>query len=141
MIRPGTGTGPLVSPTRQRWVLPLPPELDSPHRARDFLRRALTEGTADTHELDLVETVLLLASELVTNAALHGRSELVVELTLDLSVVHVAVADENSRMPQPQPEDLDALDGRGMALVDALAARHGVEPRPLGKAVWFELDR
>lgn len=127
-----------MSATRQRWVLPLPPELSSPSRARTFLRRALDERHLD---VDAVEIALLLASELVTNAALHGRSELVVELTVDAAVVHVAVADENSRFPQPQPEDPDALDGRGMALVDALAARHGIEVRPLGKAVWFELDR
>ncbi len=36
-------------------------------------------------------------------------------------------------------EDPDALDGRGLALVDALSEQWGVEDRPLGKAVWFDV--
>ena len=35
--------------------------------------------------------------------------------------------------------DPDALTGRGMTLVEALADRHGVDLSPLGKTVWFDV--
>jgi hypothetical protein len=77
----------------------------------------------------------------VTNAVLHGRSEVCVEVEVLDAVVRIAVFDENSRHPSPVSEDPNALDGRGLALVDAVASSWGVEDRPLGKAVWFELPR
>jgi hypothetical protein len=36
--------------------------------------------------------------------------------------------------------DLSRDHGRGLAIVDALASAWGVEPRLLGKAVWFDLN-
>jgi anti-sigma regulatory factor (Ser/Thr protein kinase) len=86
---------------------------------------------------------MLLLSELVTNAVLHGRSEVCVEVDgaagVDGGVVRISVLDENSRHPVQVAQDPDALDGRGLALVQAVADRWGVEQRPMGKAVWFEL--
>ena len=86
------------------------------------------------------DDALLLTSELVTNAVLHGRSEVCVEVTPAAESVRIAVLDENSRHPAPVREDHDALDGRGLALVAAVATRWGVDDRPLGKSVWFELS-
>jgi anti-sigma regulatory factor (Ser/Thr protein kinase) len=116
----------------------LPAELSSVRSARRFVAEwcAAAGLTADR-----CDDALLLASELVTNAVLHGRSEVVVEVETSGRRVRVIVADENSRRPQPVPEDPNALDGRGLALVDAVAVRWGVDERPLGKAVWFELER
>jgi hypothetical protein len=34
----------------------------------------------------------------------------------------------------------DATAGHGLKIVNMLAARWGVEARPAGKTVWFELD-
>jgi anti-sigma regulatory factor (Ser/Thr protein kinase) len=89
---------------------------------------------------DRRDDALLLTSELVTNAVLHGRSGVCIELTSRSGRLRIAVLDENSRHPVAVAEDPDALDGRGLALVDALALRWGVEDRPMGKAVWFELS-
>ena len=88
---------------------------------------------------DVVDTLLLLTAELVTNAVLHGRSEVVLSVGRNGSRVRVGVGDENTRLPQRRESDLDALNGRGMALVEALADSHGVEVTPLGKTVWFDV--
>ncbi|NIZ91678.1 ATP-binding protein [Kineosporiaceae bacterium B12] len=88
---------------------------------------------------DVVDTLLLLTAELVTNAVLHGRSEVVLRLGRVGSRVRVGVGDENTRLPHRGDLDPDALTGRGMTLVEALADRHGVDLSPLGKTVWFDV--
>ncbi|NAZ82274.1 ATP-binding protein [Kineococcus sp. R8] len=88
---------------------------------------------------DVVDTLLLLTAELVTNAVLHGRSEVVLSLGRLGSRVRVGVGDENTRLPQRGDLDPDALTGRGMTLVEALADRHGVDLSPFGKTVWFDV--
>ena len=109
--------------------------MTSVRQARGFVREQcigfqLTDRVRDQ--------VLLLASELVTNAILHGRSEVRVEVRCVDFHVRVTVHDENSRHPVVVSEDPEALDGRGLALVDALASSWGVDEEPGGKAVWFE---
>ena len=125
---PGTGAA----------LLTLPPELRSIRTARLFVGEHCRLAGLSPERCD---DALLLASELVTNAVLHGRSEVCVEVEERGAVLRVSVLDENSRHPAPVAEDPDALDGRGLALVEALSQRWGVEDRPLGKAVWFELAR
>jgi len=116
----------------------LPADLTSVRAARRFVaERCAAAGLS----ADRCDDALLLTSELVTNAVLHGRSEVEVVVASTARRVRIEVADENSRRPQPVPEDPNALDGRGLALVDAVALRWGVDDRPLGKAVWFELER
>jgi anti-sigma regulatory factor (Ser/Thr protein kinase) len=119
-------------------LLTLPPELRSVRAARVFVAERCEDAQLSAERCD---DALLLTSELVTNAVLHGRSEVALEVEVEDDHVRVSIVDENSRHPVPVEEDADALDGRGLALVDALARRWGVEDRPLGKAVWFELAR
>ena len=88
---------------------------------------------------DVVDTLLLLTAEVVTNAVIHGRSDVVLRLGRHGSRVRVGVGDENTRVPMRREADPDALDGRGMALVEALADAHGVEVRPAGRLVWFDV--
>jgi anti-sigma regulatory factor (Ser/Thr protein kinase) len=117
--------------------LRLPAELASVRTARRFVaERCAVLGLS----AERCDDALLLTSELVTNAVLHGRSEVQVEVSGSPQRVRIAVVDENSRHPHRVSQDPDALDGRGLALVDAVALGWGVEDRPIGKAVWFELD-
>lgn len=88
---------------------------------------------------DTCETVALLTSETVTNAITHGRSEARVRVRLLHRAVRVEVADENSRHPQTQEPDVEALDGRGLSIIGLLASRWGVLDQPFGKIVWFEV--
>jgi anti-sigma regulatory factor (Ser/Thr protein kinase) len=83
----------------------------------------------------------LLTSELVTNAIVHGSGDatLVVEVARDH--LHVEVLDSAPmRNLQPLQVEPSSEHGRGLAIVDALASSWGVEPRYVGKAVWFDLD-
>ena len=88
---------------------------------------------------DVVDTLLLLTAELVTNAVLHGRSEVVLRVGRAGSRVRIGVGDENTRLPQRRESDPEALNGRGMALVEALADAHGIEVEAFGKTVWFDV--
>lgn len=88
------------------------------------------------------ETALLLASELVTNALLHtGEEEMELRATCDGVRLRVAVADSDPSPPQPVhgPDEPPRGRGRGLWLMERLAARWGSEEIPGGKRVWFEV--
>lgn len=117
-------------------MLTLPAALQSVRLARRFVR-----DHCDGHQLPvgLCDDAVLLTSELVSNAVLHGRSQVQLQVSRKGRFLHVSVHDENSRHPARVREDPNALDGRGLALVAALASAWGVQDDPTGKAVWFEL--
>lgn len=123
-------------PETVRVVTSLPPNDHSAAQGRRFVRKVLL-SCALPH---VVDTAVLLASELITNAVLHGRSE--VELTVEITGagVKVSAADMNSRMPVMQSADEHALDGRGIAIVNLLASSWGVTSTDDGKIVWFCLE-
>ena len=104
--------------------------------ARDIVAECCTQAECDE---ELTATAVLLASELVTNAFTHGRSEARVQVTASTTRVRVEVGDDNSRLPAPVAQDADALDGRGLTIVAMLSARWGVQEQEIGKTVWFEL--
>jgi anti-sigma regulatory factor (Ser/Thr protein kinase) len=92
-------------------------------------------------DAQLVEVAALLVSELVTNAVTHAGSEVQVIIGSgnDYAVLRVEVGDFSSTPPTLGGFDLDAMSGRGLALVEALSDRWGVETHNSGKRVWFEL--
>lgn len=90
---------------------------------------------------EVVEALVLLASELVSNVVLHARTPCEVSIDRVDDHLRVEVRDGSDRLPtqRPVPDPL-ALSGRGMLLVDRLSDRHGAEPLAAGgKLVWFEL--
>lgn len=115
-------------------VLELAPTTDSVPMARRFARAALRESSAD------VDTVLLLVSEVVTNAVLHARSDirLVVEDRQD--VARVEVHDSSRISPRMHHFRLASATGRGLRMLDQLSRTWGVEVvSGTGKVVWFEV--
>ena len=86
------------------------------------------------------ETGALVSSEIVTNAVRHGTGVLAVHLDLSLveGTARFAVEDPNPSLPVAREEDLSALDGRGLFLVEALANRWGSVATDRGKVVWCE---
>ena len=114
----------------------LPIGAASPGAARRFTLSTLSAWDLDAHR-DIAE---LLVSELVTNAINHGRTTCLLELTATSTVLRAAVADDGDGAPQLRYAGPEAESGRGLAIVEALASRWGVEPTSSGKVVWFELN-
>jgi len=111
----------------------LPNSRRSPALARTLLRQALL-GCPPAK----VEAAELLVSELVTNAVRHAETDLLLHIALDPRI-HVAVEDTSAdpiREPLPFGDD-DS--GRGLAIVEAMAASWGWERTRFGKQTWFEL--
>jgi len=112
-------------------------------RARELLSDALSRSTSGSAMHD----VLLLTTELVTNAVRHAEVD--EDRTLELSVeaqpdrVRVAVTDPGGDS-RPQVRDLDVTvpGGMGLFLVDQLSSRWGAERVHGGSTrVWFALPR
>jgi len=122
-----------------RLELRLPQTAGSVRRARRTIAAFLDPAEVPDR---VVDDLLLLVSELVTNALVHAGSPAVVRLDADVERIKVAVADNepDRSLSIVEPDPLSSR-GRGVLLVDRLAARWGVEPRQEGKIVWFELPR
>jgi serine/threonine-protein kinase RsbW len=95
---------------------------------------------------DLGETARLLVSEAATNAVLHSASGEVggsfeVRCQLARERLRVEVHDGGApHSPRRRVHQLDALTGRGLELVDLLAARWGWTGGTTGRVLWFELE-
>ncbi|MFD3731313.1 SpoIIE family protein phosphatase [Streptomyces sp. NPDC058632] len=112
-----------------------PPEPESVAKARRFVRATLGDAAPGT-----VDTAQLLVSELVTNAVLHARTEIEVTARAGDDGVLVRVSDrrpERGLVPYESPAYTGS--GQGLALVERLASRYGVDTGDAGKTVWFEL--
>jgi PAS domain S-box-containing protein len=114
----------------------LDPVPGSARRARAFVSEALEQAG----QAELEESATLLVSELVTNAILHARTSIEVAVAATAATVYVGVRDSSGQLPARRDYGTRATTGRGLALVDLIAARHGTETHDDGsKTVWFEL--
>jgi anti-sigma regulatory factor (Ser/Thr protein kinase) len=86
------------------------------------------------------DVAVLLVSELVTNALLHGAPPVELRARLTPKGLRVEVSDSAPAQPVVRDTPLDTPGGQGLRLVDALASRWGWTPATVGKAVWFEID-
>ena len=123
-------TAPLV------WLLPSVPE--SVGVARQRLRTHLSI-VPDQY----VDDVVLAASEVLTNAIRHGQGPVVLRMWPGPEVLRVEIVDRGPAVAlPPRRRRNEAEGGWGLQIVEAVAARWGVdpvEPGP-GKAVWFEVE-
>lgn len=104
-------------------------------------RAAVERWAHDIGAEALCEDLKLIVSELVTNAVRYGRPPVRVAVAADERTVTVTVADDDPTRPVARPADDDAEGGRGLLLIELLAADHGVRDQPPGKAVWAALTR
>lgn len=92
----------------------------------------------------LAHNVVLVASELATNALRHARSGFSVSLSrIEHDRVRVEVFDLDTRLPSPSLPDAEATGGRGLQIVAALSADWGFSTEERdglhGKVVWAEV--
>jgi anti-sigma regulatory factor (Ser/Thr protein kinase) len=107
-------------------------------RARRAISSCLAEASGP--EREHAGDLKLLAGELLTNAVLHGEPPVDLRMLADGGAIRVEVADTSPVPPQQTDSGLDAMTGRGLALVEALATRWGTDLHADGKVVWAELD-
>lgn len=114
--------------------------------ARDFTRQALHAWgwmpavTADRRAA--AEDVLLVVSELVTNACLHAQGPETLWIACDRKVLRIEVTDRGTGQPAPRtPHRAGRPGGHGMFIVQRLCLDWGVVRTPgvAGKTVWAEL--
>lgn len=104
--------------------------------------RAAVRAWADDLGLDSVaDDLLLLVSELVTNAVRYGKPPVCVAVCADDRHVTVGVVDAASERPRLQAPEASAESGRGLLLLSLLSSEHGVRPEAPGKVVWACLPR
>ncbi len=127
-------------------------------------RRLASDAAAGWGFSQLCDDAVLVVSELVTNAVLHARTPVEVTLERLSDGIRVQVGDGSTAPPRPHAltvpdspssllsgeEDIDVLEGllsigattgRGLGLVERLAASWGSAPVPAGdgKVVWADL--
>ncbi len=121
-----------------RTTTALPADASAASYARTFVRRVL-EGWC----LEAIEPeVSLLATELVTNGLRHGGGSRALALSRRAERLRISVTDNDPvRSPRRQGPSRTAEGGRGLALVEAMAASWGTRRAPLGrgKVVWCEV--
>lgn len=109
---------------------------------RDEVATARSAAAAALHRwgLEKVEdAVLLLVSEMVTNALVHARSTAHLTLWQLSDAVRIEVSDDSPHEPRPRLAPAEATGGRGMLLVEALSSRWGTMERRDGKTVWAQV--
>lgn len=85
---------------------------------------------------DVAEIAELLVSELVTNAVLHAGTVVRLRVLGDGARVRIEVSDGINAPPSRRRYSAEAATGRGLGLVEALAAEWGTRSDVAGKTVW-----
>ncbi|HET7312529.1 MAG TPA: ATP-binding protein [Mycobacteriales bacterium] len=116
-------------------LIRLEPDGSSVAEARHFARECLSRWGLEDQAAD----VELVVDELVTNAIRHSRGAVTLSIGRRLDRIVVQVQDPSPERPEHDAPDVLADNGRGLVLVEELAAGWGTTPVPDGKRVWAEL--
>ncbi len=140
--RPGAGPG------RGAWRISVLAQEASVPRTRHAVRdRLLAQGMAGLRYQELIDDLLLIVSELVSNAVTHAAvlsPQVTTELTIAEGWVRVSVEDGHPYRPKALESDLGQLGGRGLLLVKSVTLQAGgvcdVERTAAGgKVIWASL--
>lgn len=124
---------------------PMPADVDavrcfsgSPHSSR-LARRFVREKLHEWGREDLVDDAVVITAELVTNAIVHAGSDVAVGMRAKGRRVRLVVTDCSDTPPTVRQESGSSLNGRGLQMVDVLAADWGHRAVDGGKLVWVDL--
>jgi anti-sigma regulatory factor (Ser/Thr protein kinase) len=134
------------APRHASFAVPASPEsVPLARKMTELVTRAWTDPVED-----FADTLLLLLSELFTNAVRHGvdpssrgRARIGVDLVETKTGLHVEVHDPNqgeSRGVALSHASAHSESGRGLELVNELASAWGWKYTDTGKFVFFDLD-
>ncbi|WP_240045310.1 ATP-binding protein [Streptomyces sp. L-9-10] len=128
--------------TAERWHMQFASTAACVSLVRRQVEKTLSEWG---YVLDDIDRVVLVSSELATNAVLHGHVPghlfEVALISTDHSCL-IEVSDGSPRTPMALRLTADEEHGRGLPLVSALAIRVGHHARkPRGKTVWAHMLR
>lgn len=113
-------------------------------RAAQEGRHWVVNACAEVGRSDLTETAELCLTEVITNAVLHGRDPIRVQMrgTVEHPRIEVHDGSYDAPMPPPDtaPDDVEALMvtfGRGLSIVARCCDAWGADRTDDGKTVWF----
>ncbi|MFJ1729840.1 SpoIIE family protein phosphatase [Streptomyces sp. NPDC088254] len=122
-------------PIRSGWMVWRLP--DAVMHARRFTARTLRRWKVG----EAADAVLLVVSELVTNALVHTQGSVRLDLMLRGDRLRVSVSDSSPRAPaKPVIVDWESTGGRGLLLVEAMSESFGSVPVAGGKQVYCEIS-
>ncbi|WP_275461879.1 ATP-binding protein [Streptomyces noursei] len=128
------------------WRFTAPALESSVPQARHAVRDLLVEQRVPVVD-DILDGLLLIVSELVTNAVRHAAllsPQIAVQLTIGANWLRIAVEDDHPYRPKALEADAGDIGGRGLWLVKVLTAEVGGKCDVThtvggGKAIWAEL--
>ncbi|MFD9127107.1 ATP-binding protein [Kitasatospora sp. NPDC059571] len=117
-----------------RRTVRVPHAAGAPRAARALLRRTVGEVLGGVAPAGLADAELAL-SELVTNAVRHGGPPIGLRLAVSPEWISIEVRDGGRGRPVVREPDPDAVSGRGLAIVRAVADEWGVRRDGSGTVV------
>lgn len=101
-------------------------------------RRLVTTQFGDRLGEETLDDLLLVVSELVSNALLHGSGDIELRMAIDSRHVTGSVVDEGAGFErEPRAHDPARVGGHGLYLVGRIAERWGMGHGPT--SVWFQI--
>jgi anti-sigma regulatory factor (Ser/Thr protein kinase) len=106
-------------------------------------RAAVARWAAELGIERLCDDLVLIVSELVTNAIRYGKPPVRLSVCAGIRTVTVTVVDAAPTPPVRRQvlDEAEAEGGRGLLLIDLLTECTGVRSEPPGKAVWAAVTR
>jgi anti-sigma regulatory factor (Ser/Thr protein kinase) len=102
-------------------------------------RRFVVERLREWNCAHIADAVVLLTSELVTNAVQHAGTDIGLVVSCFDNTIRVEIDDHAVDAPVPHPRAQDVPTAHGLLLVDMMSGRWGVDRHSTGKTVWFEV--
>ena len=115
----------------------MPESTSSAAAARKWLR----DVVADDVSTRVLDDVVLVASELVTNAIVHAHSGVHVLVGPWNGGLHLEVTDKGPGTPSLSTTASAGVGGRGLRIVDDVTSAWGVRSSPTSKTVWARFAR
>jgi signal transduction histidine kinase/DNA-binding response OmpR family regulator len=123
--------------TQKAAVMDVPARPSALHEGRQFTIATLRSWSVSTR---IIDDAVLIVSELLTNAIVHGRPPIQLRLRRTSQEVAIEVDDGASAMPRRLRVTPDEPHGRGLAIVAKVGDRWAARANGRGKTVWSTLS-